>query len=505
MSTSALLLRGGVLLTMKAGAGPSFVGDVLVQNGAIAAVGPGVEALPGTRVIDATNRLVIPGLVNAHMHSFESPYRGRYERLPMEQWALYGYPTLGAKPLGEELLYLRTMVVAIESLRNGVTGILDDIDEWSGQTLDDLEPVFRAYADSGMRASCSGNFQNRFDVDVLPHADDVVPPEVRAALTSGAVTSDEEYLDFLREAARRFHRPEGRQRFVIAPCGPQWCTETLLTETHRLAQELGTNYHLHALETRIQIATQRTFYDDTLIAFMDRLGVLDETTTLAHAIWVTERDVERLAESGAAVVHNPISNLKLGAGVAPLRALLDAGVPVGLGTDGLSCNDSARLFDTIRVAALLHNVADPDHAAWPTARQIIEAATRGSARAAGLDDQVGTLEVGKRADLVLFDLDTINFTPLSDPHRQLAFSENGSSIRLVMVDGEVVVEDGRCTRVDEGEILAAFRERLPEFVRYHEALEDRYRPFEPYIVEIHRRCVSETLDFVQAGGGAPVR
>jgi 5-methylthioadenosine/S-adenosylhomocysteine deaminase len=490
---------------MEAGGPDPFIGDVLVRDGAIADVAPSIEAPLGARIIDAARRLVTPGFVNAHMHSFESTYRGRYERLPMELWALYGYPTLGAKPLDDELLYLRTMVVAIESLRNGVTAILDDIDEWSGQTVDALEPVFRAYATSGMRASCSGNFQNRFDVDVLPHADEVVPPTERALLTTGAIPTDEEYLEFLREAAQRFHRPSERQAFVIAPCGPQWCTESLLVETHRLAQELRVNFHVHALETRVQVATQRTFYEDTLIAFMDRLGILDESTTLAHAIWVTASDVERLAASGAAVVHNPISNLKLGAGIAPLRALLDAGIPVGLGTDGPSCNDTARLFDTIRVAALLQNVTNPDPSAWPTAREIIEAATRGSARAAGISDEVGTLEPGKRADLVLFDLDTINFTPFSDPYRQLAFSENGTSIRLVMVDGEVVVEDGRCTRVDEQEVLAEFRQRLGEFSRYHEALEDRYRRVEPYIAEIHRRCAAETLDFMQAGTDAATR
>jgi 5-methylthioadenosine/S-adenosylhomocysteine deaminase len=499
VNRSGTLIRDALLLTMEPSRPEPFVGDLLIENGAIAGVGGRVEPPPGTRIIEGRGRLVTPGLVNAHMHSFESTYRGRYERMPMELWSLYGYPTLGAEPLDDELLYLRTMVVAIESLQNGVTSILDDVDEWSGQTIESLDPVFRAYADSGIRASCSGNFQNRFDVDVLPHADEVVPPDARALLTSGAIPTDDEYLDFLRQAAVRFHRPSERQRFVIAPCGPQWCTESLLVESHRLARELGLNYHVHALETRVQIATQRVFYDDTLIAFMDELGVLDEATTLAHAIWVTDRDVERLAGSGAAVVHNPISNLKLGAGIAPLRSLLDAGVPVGLGTDGPSCNDSARLFDTIRVAALLQNVTSPNHAAWPTAREIIAAATRGGARAACIDGQVGTLEAGKRADLLLFDLDTINFTPPGDVFRQLAFSENGTSIELVMVDGEIVVEAGRCTRVGEEEILAAFRERLGDFARYHQRLEERYHQFVPYIAEIHRRCAADTSDFTQAG------
>jgi 5-methylthioadenosine/S-adenosylhomocysteine deaminase len=502
VTASRTLIREALLLTMDPSRPEPFVGDVLIEDGAIVQVGTASEEPPGTTVIDGRRRLVTPGLVNAHMHSFESTYRGRYERLPMELWSLYGYPTLGAEPLDDELLYLRTVVVAIESLRNGVTSILDDLDEWSGQTIESLDPVYRAYADSGIRASCSGNFQNLFDVNVLPHADEVVPPDARALLTSGQVPTDDEYLDFLRQAAGRFHRPSERQRFVIAPCGPQWCTESLLVESHRLARELGVNYHVHALETMTQIATQRTFYDDTLIAFMQELGVLDEATTIAHAIWVTDRDVERLASSGAAVVHNPISNLKLGAGVAPLRALLDAGVPVGLGTDGPSCNDSARLFDTLRVAALLHTLASPDPELWPNAREIVTAAIRGGARAACVDDQVGTLEPGKRADLVLFDLDTINFTPAGDVYRQLAFSENGTSIELVMVDGEVVVEDGRCTRLDERAFLAAFRERLGDFARYHRRLEDRYRQFEPYIAEIHRRCAAETSDFQQAGRSA---
>ena len=499
MTDATTLLRGGLLLTMDPSQPDAFTGDVLIEQGAITRIAPAIEVPAGAEVIDATRRLVTPGLVNAHMHSFESPYRGRYERLPMELWSLYGYPTLGARALDDEFLYLRTMVVALEGLRGGVTSILDDLDEWSGQTLASLEPVFRAYAAAGVRASCSGNFQNRFDVDLQPHADVVMPAAERALLRSATIPSDDEYLGFLRDAAARFHRPQERRRFVIAPCGPQWCSEGLLAGSHALARELGLNYHVHALETRIQIATQRTFYDDTLIAYMDGLGVLDERTTIAHAIWVTDGDVERLAESGAAVVHNPISNLKLGAGVAPLRALLDAGVPVGLGTDGPSCNDTARLFDTIRVAALLHTVTSPDPAVWPAAREIVTAATRGGARAACLDEEVGTLAVGKRADLLLFDLDTIAFTPLSDPYRTLAFSENGASITHVLVDGEVVVRDGRCTRVDEAEILAAFRARLDGFARYHQGLEDRYRRFEPYVAEIHRRCAAETMDFVQAG------
>ena len=193
--------------------------------------------------------------------------------------------------------------------------------------------------------------------------------------------------------------------------------------------------------------------------------------------------------------HNAVSNQKLGAGIAPIRRLLNAGVAMGLGTDGLSSNDTARIFDVMRVAGLIHSVSGPDYSQWISAREILRAATIGGARSALLDQVTGSLEVGKAADLLMLDLDADPFVPLNDVDKHLVFSENGSSIDLVMVAGEVVMRDGTLTGIDEAAILAEIRETVPELLVEHAAVEDRNRVFEPYFAEVHRRSCARDIGF----------
>ena len=216
--------------------------------------------------------------------------------------------------------------------------------------------------------------------------------------------------------------------------------------------------HIHVLETRVQRVTGTRLYGKSLIKLMADLDALHEKTSIAHAIWIDEEDIELIAGRGASVAHNPVCNLRIGSGVAPLRGLLRAGVNVALGTDGISSNDSCRLFDVMKAAGIIHTISTDDYDEWPTAYEILWAATRGGARAVGLDDQIGSIEPGKKADLVALDLCTSAFVPLNDVANQLVYAENGSSVRLVMVDGEVVVEDGRCTKIDEPAVLREARD-----------------------------------------------
>jgi cytosine/adenosine deaminase-related metal-dependent hydrolase len=489
-----LLIRSATVIAMDDahGADP-FVADIHIEGERIAAVGRDLQVPSGTRVIDGSDRLVVPGLVNAHLHSYAAFQRGRYDNLPLELWMVYAYPSLGVPPMSQRLIYLRTMLVAMESLKSGVTCVVDDVLEMPAQTLGALATVFGAYDEIGIRANCSGHMINRPYVDTLPYAAEILPRELLVEARASPPPTTETYLDFCREAIDRFHDRTGRLRYVIAPSGPQRCTDDLLVGSAELAQEHDVAYHLHVLETKVQSVTGRDFYGKTLVRYMHDLGVLTHRTTVAHAIWVTDEDVGLLADAGASVAHNVNSNLRTGAGVMPFRHLLDAGVTVALGTDGIASNGSARLFDVMRSAALLHKVASPDYEAWPTATEILHAATRAGARSALIDDQIGSIEPGKKADLVLLDLNTYNFTPRNDLRLHLVYSENGTSVDTVLVDGEIVVENGRLTRVDEDALLAEFREAIPEFLAEYAKAETLNARLAPYYAEAYRRCHAEDV------------
>jgi cytosine/adenosine deaminase-related metal-dependent hydrolase len=310
----------------------------------------------------------------------------------------------------------------------------------------------------------------------------------------------EEYLATSKEALSRYDGRAGRLRYVIAPSGPQRCTDDLLIAANELSREYDTTFHVHVLETKMQAVTGREFYGSTLVEHLDSLGVLSDRATLAHGIWLTDSDITRLGEVRASVAHNPISNLKLGSGIAPWRALLDAGVNLGLGSDGLSTNDSARMFDVVKSAALLHKVTQPDYTKWPTADEVLWAATRGGAVSARLGSQVGAIAPGYKADLVVLDLRSVNFTPVNDIAQHLVYVENGESITEVWVNGQVVMRDGRCLLIDEEAVLDEIRELGGEYLQRFAKVEDINRVFEPYFRDIYRRCCQEPMGINRFSG-----
>jgi 5-methylthioadenosine/S-adenosylhomocysteine deaminase len=312
--------------------------------------------------------------------------------------------------------------------------------------------------------------------------------------------SAKDYLELSRGALDRFHGKDGLLRYVIAPSGPQRCSDDLLVAADALSAEFDTTLHVHVLETKTQAVTGNEFYGRTLVGHLDDLGVLSDRLTIAHGIWLTDADIGLLGAAGASVAHNAISNQKLGAGIAPLRELLDAGVNLALGSDGLSSNDSARMFDVMKAAALLQKIGTPNYKSWPTAHEMLWAATRGGARSVRLTDDIGAIEPGRKADLVLLDLTTINFTPLNDVLNHLVYCENGASIIEVMVNGQTVVRDGRCLFVDEQAVLAEIRELAPEMLARHADVERVNEEFAPYFAEIHRRCCAQRLPINRYAG-----
>lgn len=482
-------IRGATVLAMGGPHGSTpFLADVHVEGDSIKAIGPGLPVPDGATIIDGTNRLVMPGLVNAHLHSGEALFKGRYDNMPLEIWMLYAYPILGAKALSERMIYLRSMVVAIESLKTGVTCLTDDIFEAPRQSVAQLGAAVSAYDDAGIRATVSGHVMDRDFLDSIPFSREHVPAELQVEVARLTPPTTDEYIAFAREAYAQFHGHSGRIRFMLAPSAPQRCTPELMQAVNELALEWKVPFHTHIVETKMQGVTGPVLYGKTLMRYMADLGLMHSGTTIAHSVWVTEDDIALMGEAGVSVVHNTISNQKLGAGIAPIRKLLAAGVNVALGSDGISTNDTPRMFDVMHACGLIHKVTTPDYKQWLSSAEVLHACTLAGAKSAMIGHETGSLEAGKKADLLILNLDTVCFTPRHDILNHLVYSENGSSIEKVMVNGEIVVENGKLLRIDEAALLAELRSLMPEFNEYHSGVEAKNRAFEPYFDAIHRRC-----------------
>jgi 5-methylthioadenosine/S-adenosylhomocysteine deaminase len=485
------LIRGGLLLDL--GADKHAVrADILIDRDRIAAVRDSISPPDDAKVIEARDRIVIPGLVNAHLHSWEVPFRGRYEDLPLELWGLFAYPFLPMSRLPLRLIRLRTMLVAVESLKNGVTSILDDVLQLGGQELEGLGEVFGGYEEVGLRANVSLRMVDRPWLETIPFAREVLPDDLWKLAQSMSPPAASYYRDICEQAFRDFHRPGGAARFVVAPSAPQRCTPELLRLGADLAAEHETAFHIHLLETRLQAVTARHLYAASPVDYLEGLGVLSDRVTFAHAIWLNNEDIAKIAAYGTSVVHNPVSNLKLGSGVFPYARAHTAGVRLALGTDGISSNDSARMFEVAKLAALLHTVSDPVLERWPSAADILAAATSGGAESLGLYD-LGRLKAGDKADIVLLDRRSVAFTPLNDVARQLVYAENGSSVRTVIVGGQTLLDEGRCVRVDEASLIAEANELFASFLTQHAETEQRHAPFLEYFRAIYDRSRSEPI------------
>lgn len=486
----SLFIRRANVITMAEGTGSEpQVLDLRIDGQDIAAIGADLQPEPGDEILDGTDRLVTPGFVNAHTHSWESIYKGRYDNMPLELWMLYTYPMLGAPPRSPDFVRVRSQLFALESLKSGVTTIVDDVLENPTQDLDQLSAVVEAYDEIGIRANVSGHVINVPFVDTVPFVADHLPVEALAAVRAGALQTAEEYLDFGEQALRRFGgRGDGRINYMLAPSAPQRCTPDLLRGAVELAGRHDIECHIHLLETRAQAVTGQEFHGMTLPSYLASIGALSRNTTFAHGIWTTEDDLRILAAHEVSVSHNPISNLKLGSGILPWRRYRQAGINLGLGTDGWSSSDTPRLLEVIKMASLLHKVTDPDPALWPTVEETLRAGTLDGARSAVLERTVGSLEVGKRADLLIWDLQTLNFTPRQRLDHQLVYSENGSSLEYVVVDGRIVVDHGRLTTLDEAAIVEEFNGYLPEILAWQDTTDRLNRVFHPAFAQMHDTC-----------------
>ena len=331
-------------------------------------------------------------------------------------------------------------------------------------------------------------------LDIAPFLPADMPADIRAMVEG---TARDPYADLAfveRQIARVDPRPD-RFHWALSPSGPQRSSPALLEGIVDMARRHSLPVTTHVLETPAQRAKAAVLYADhggSMVRYMAALGLLGPGTALAHGVWLDDSEIALLAQHGASVVHNPMSNLKLKSGVAPIRRLHEAGVNLALGCDNCSCGDCQSLFQGMKLFCTLAAITDPN----PTgvhAVHAIEAATRGGARALGLEGVAGAIRPGLRADLCLIDLTDIAWMPLNSVARQLVYSETGRGVETVIVDGRIVMRDRRLLTIDEAAFAAELREVMHGFRSDFAQVATRNAPIIPYLLEANRRVAAEPL------------
>jgi 5-methylthioadenosine/S-adenosylhomocysteine deaminase len=434
--------------------------SLLVTDGRIAAIGPELPAQPGVRVIDAAGALLLPGLVNAHFHSPVNHMKGRLPSLPLEIFMLYESPNLEVLHPTPEEAYVRTALAAIEMLRTGTTAVQDDAFFVPGPTPEIIDAVMQAYADCGIRARVALDQSDLPEIGKLPFLDQHASAEVREALSRLPHYRADALLDAYEHLVTRWHGAEnGRLQAAVSCSAPQRVSPGYARALRDLSDRLGLPLYVHILETRVQRHLgMENFGGRSLVGLADQLDLLSPLSNVIHAIWVDDADLRLMAERGVTVAHNPISNLRLGSGVMSFRALRDHDIPIALGTDEAIADDAVNMWAVMKMAGLIHNIGQPDYERWPQAGEILDCLWTGGHRAMASEPGAGQIAVGAKADLVLLDIESLAFTPLNHLARQMIYCENGSSVRLTMVDGAVVFAEGRVLGVDETALLTKARE-----------------------------------------------
>ncbi|MGH7391474.1 MAG: amidohydrolase [Candidatus Rokuibacteriota bacterium] len=455
------IVRGGSVLDIAGHrAEPA---DVLIEGDTIREIGrPGLAAPPGAVTIDARDRLLMPGLVNAHTHGHGGLARGLLgDRVPLELLLTLGPAVNGNRSLEDK--HLSATLSAVELIRRGCTAFFDLYAEFPAPTVDGVHAAARAYDDVGIRAVIAPMMADRTLYQALPGLVEALPESARRQVLALSAAPWPASIATCRELLERWPFDRDRVRPALGPTIPLHCTDEFLVACRDLAREHDVALQTHLAESKTQAVLGPARYGGkTLTAHLADLGLLGPRFSAAHGVWLARDDVRRLADAGAGVAHNPLSNLRLGSGIAPVRMMLEAGLRVGVGTDSASSSDAQNMFECTRLAAYLSRVRTPDYTRWVTVEEALTMATEGSAGVLGMD-RIGRLAPGYKADVLFLDLGHPGYLPLNDVVVQMVMAESGAAIDSVMVGGRMVLERGRLLTVDEAKLRAqaeAARARL---------------------------------------------
>ncbi|UOY09862.1 amidohydrolase [Methanonatronarchaeum sp. AMET6-2] len=425
------ILKDGLLVPVT---NEPFYGSIAIKDGLITGVGDNQSILSrfSGEVLELDGSIVIPGLINTHTHLAMTLFRGVADDLPLDKWLEeYIWPLEGK--LKPRHVYAGSMLGCLEMIRSGVTMFADMYVE--------LDQVARAVEKTGMRA----------------------------ALSYGMITVNKDKMGVqseLEEGVRVYRELEGaadgRVITTLGPHSPSTCSTEFLRDVREEAEDGLVQIHL--AETREEYREIKERHGISPTKLLSKLGLLSSNTVCAHAVHLDSKDIDLLGSSGATVSHNPTSNMKLASGVAPIPELLDNDVPVALGTDGAASNNSLDLFGEMKTAALIHKSKKDDPTAVP-AEEVLKMATINGARAFGLQDELGSIEEGKKADLVIIDNDSPGLTPNHNVVSNLVYSTTNRDVETVLIDGDIIMREGRITRFKEEEVIQNARKHAEELVK----------------------------------------
>lgn len=390
--------------------------DIAIENGRIAAIGAvDAAAWQDADTRDCKGKFAMPGLVNAHTHAAMTLLRSYADDMNLMDWLEKRIWPIEAQ-MSHGDIYWGTQLAIAEMLKSGTTAFAD--------MYGDMDIVAQVVAETGARASLA-----RGMIGVAPNG--------RQALAENKAL----YAEYHGAA-------DGRITVMFGPHAPYTCPPDFLKDVVAEAQKVGADIHIHLSETVGEVETCRKTYGKSPIGLMEEIGVFECGVLAAHCVHISAGDIGILKRRNVRIAHNPGSNMKLASGVAPVPEMLESGLCVALGTDGASSNNNLDMFEEMHLAALLHKVDTLDPLVVP-ALTAVQMATENGARALGIEAAVGTLEVGKRADIALLDMQRLNWCPRHDLVSLLAYATNASQVDTVLVDGKVLLDGGKLTTIDE--------------------------------------------------------
>jgi len=446
-----LLIRNGTLITMDEKRRIIENGAVAVTDGKIVAIGKTEEIekeYKADKVINANKNVIMPGLVNTHTHLFQTLGKGLGTDVDLLGWFKAAWAPL-VEGMTDEDYYNAVMLGALEAIKSGTTTLLGYEHALNAHPTA-ITLVIEALKKSGIRALLGIGYQDT--------GREIGAPEI-------ALRETDEIIKYLKDSFKRYHNTnEGRLKIWLAPGTVNWCTDELLQATKDFAEEYKTGITIHMNETRAEYEYSRKHRGVGEIGYVYQKGLLGANVLGVHTVWPDDSEIQLMAKYDVKVSHNPLSNMYLASGVAPIPKLLKAGITVGLATDGATSNNNNDMFDVIRVTPLLHKVATLDPLAL-TAEKTLEMATIDGARAVLLEKEIGSLEVGKKADIIIVDMRLPNVAPVIYAPAALVYSAGGENVLTTIVDGQILMENRKVLVMNEKEVIKAAEKSVENILK----------------------------------------